>query len=182
MMIDHRFLCLIFGFRWQFIGGRTITIPSVSHSTDIHSSTRISRLRLVAAVSTLALALMLSLPSIGSAGSPSPEREDAANAVYTAVTSVYKSATVRAGRRVETDCSGSGFTYSCNWWVIKNRFDRVGSKAAEQSPPMSRKGEGEQHKKPAKVKYSGSATATWACTKRSKKNVCTAGGFSVSLK
>jgi hypothetical protein len=125
---------------------------------------------------------MLSLPSIGSADSPNSDREAAATAVYTAVTSVYKSATVGAGRRVETDCSGSGFTYSCNWWVIKNRFDRVASKASEQSLPLSRKGEGEQHNKPSKVKYSGSATATWACTKRSKKNVCTAGGFSVSLK
>jgi len=181
-MDDPEFLCLIFGCRWQLIGRRVTTLPAMTAKHEGRSATKIANMRLTAALSTLTLAFMLGLPAISSADPPSPDRERAAIAVYTSVITVYKKETVRARRAVETDCSGSGFVYSCEWWVIKNRFDRAGSKASDQSLPMARRGEGEQHTKASRVKYSGSATATWDCTRRNKRNICTAGSFSVLLK
>lgn len=140
------------------------------------------RFRVAAAVAGLTFALMLGLPSVSAADSANPDPEEAAAAVYKSVITAYKDETVGSNRRVETQCSGAGPKYVCNWWVIKNRFDRIGSMASDQTPPLLRKGEGEQHYRPSKVKYSGSATATWACTQRNKRNVCKAGSYSVSLK
>jgi len=130
----------------------------------------------------LALACTLSFPAFVKADAPQPGREGAAGAVYTAVATLYRSDTVGKKRNIETSCSGSAPNFSCKWWVIKNRFDRVSSQVSDENLRMSRRGEGEQHQRPSKVKFSGSATATWACTTRTKKNVCKAGSFSVSLK
>lgn len=111
-----------------------------------------------------------------------PEAEGAAEAVYTAVTSTYPAATRDAGRPVETSCSGRKAPFRCQWWVIKNRFDRVAVKADDPSSVMARRGEGEAHRRASRVKFAGSAVADWSCTKRNKRNVCTAGGYVVQLK
>ncbi len=126
-----------------------------------------------------------SLVAVTPAVADSGSRNDAAAAVFTAVTRTYSTATSGAGRAVETTCSGVTPKFKCSWWVIKNRFDRKATKAELEpasSSVMSRKGEGLQHTKASRVKFSGSASVTWICIEKNRKGVCRVGAYSVSLK
>lgn len=115
------------------------------------------------------------------AGASENEVESASEAVYWAVTRLPNS-TIR-GRTIETLCSGRRTTFSCNWWVIKGRFDRRAQAAEDELPLMMRRGEGNAHRTPKRVLTSGKATAVWACSKqRVGRKIVTVCDFSVSLK
>ena len=132
---------------------------------------------------TTACGLMIAVaPALADNGNA----DDAAASVYTAVTQTYPGSTSGAGRAVETSCSGTTPKFKCLWWVIKNRFDRKATTTAATNPTssavLSRKGEGVQHTKASRVKFSGSASVTWICTDKNRKGVCTDGVYAVSLK
>ena len=133
-------------------------------------------------LATLAVgSLCLASPAAAGSGN----LEDAASSVFTAVTQTYRGATSGSGRAVETTCSGATPKFKCLWWVIKNRFDRKATPAAltpTSSSVMARKGEGIQHTKASRVKFSGSASVTWICIEKNRKGVCKDGAYSVSLK
>jgi len=119
------------------------------------------------------------------AAADSGNLEDAASSVFTAVTQTYRGATSVAGRAVETTCTGASPKFKCLWWVIKNRFDRKATPAEltpTSSSVMARKGEGIQHTRASRVKFSGSASVTWICIEKNRKGVCKDGAYSVSLK
>ena len=153
-------------------------------SKTAHSSG--SRPRLTRRAAALALTAVCGvLVAVSPALADNGNSDDAAASVFTAVTRTYPGATSSAGRAVETTCSGATPKFKCLWWVIKNRFERKAT-PAETSPTstsvLSRKGEGVQHTKASRVKFSGSASVTWICIEKNKKGVCKDGAYSVSLK
>ena len=153
----------------------------MAHLGDQLGSARSRSRRLRVAFCAAVACAAVSPAAIAVAGGEA-EPEGAAEAVYTAVTATYPAATKDAGRPAETFCAGGRPPFRCQWWVIKNRFDRVSTIASESIPMMSRRGEGNAHRKASRVKFAGSAVASWTCTKRTKRNVCTAGGYVVELK
>ena len=145
-------------------------------STTANQSRRGLRAQLVLAGLAVVAAMALAPPP---AFAIDNKREDASEAVVTAVKAYYKGWLTK-GRSVRTSCSGTRNVFRCDWWIIRGKYGY----RAELSPlSIAHLASAADSKKvnPGSVALSGQAQANWACFATSRKNRCTKYGFKVSF-